>query len=126
MAERGGVVSVIIKARDLASSVVGRFRRNLSSISRTARDVTRAIVATGCYGPSGFDPRWDMPVGAQVADGVTGVRRVVREQIASALDLITQQARLSDGSRKITSVTEVVGMEGDTIVLNEIFNRRIR
>ena len=47
--------------------------------------------------------------------------RVVREQIASALDLIIQQARLSDGSRKVTSVTEVVGMEGDTIVLNEIF-----
>lgn len=47
--------------------------------------------------------------------------RVVREQIASALDLIIQQARLSDGSRRVTSVTEVVGMEGDTIVLNEIF-----
>ena len=45
MPERGGVVSVIIKARDLASSVVGRFRRNLASISRTARDVTRAVVA---------------------------------------------------------------------------------
>ncbi len=44
MAERGGVVKVIIKARDLASSVVGRFRRNLASISRTARDVTRAVV----------------------------------------------------------------------------------
>jgi pilus assembly protein CpaF len=47
--------------------------------------------------------------------------KVVRAQIASALDLIVQQARLSDGTRKITSVTEVVGMEGDTIVLNEIF-----
>jgi len=47
--------------------------------------------------------------------------KVVREQIASALDLIIQQARLSDGSRKVTSVTEVVGMEGETIVLNEIF-----
>lgn len=47
--------------------------------------------------------------------------KVVREQIASALDLIVQQARLSDGSRKITSVTEVVGMEGETIILNEIF-----
>lgn len=45
MADRGGVVNVIIKARDLASSVVGRFRRNLASISRTARDVTRAVVA---------------------------------------------------------------------------------
>ncbi|MCH7597329.1 MAG: amidohydrolase family protein, partial [Planctomycetes bacterium] len=31
--------------------------------------VTRALVATGCYGPSGFDPRWKMPKGAQVADG---------------------------------------------------------
>ena len=47
--------------------------------------------------------------------------KVVREQIASALDLIIQQSRLSDGSRKIISVTEVVGLEGDTIILNEIF-----
>ncbi len=47
--------------------------------------------------------------------------KVVRAQIASALDLIIQQARMSDGSRKITSVTEVVGIEGETIVLNEIF-----
>ena len=50
--------------------------------------VTRAIVATGCYGPSGFDPRWTMPKGAQVADGVAGVRRVVREQIAAGADWI--------------------------------------
>ena len=49
---------------------------------------TRALVATGCYGPSGFDPRWSMPVGAQVADGVAGVRRVVREQIAAGADWI--------------------------------------
>ncbi|MFV2045242.1 MAG: CpaF family protein [Anaerolineales bacterium] len=52
--------------------------------------------------------------------------KVVREQIASALDLIIQQARLSDGSRKVTSVTEVIGMEGDTIVLNEIFKQDAR
>ena len=50
--------------------------------------VTRAIVATGCYGPSGFDPRWRVPKGAQVADGVAGVRRVVREQIAAGADWI--------------------------------------
>ncbi len=50
--------------------------------------VTRAIVATGAYGPSGFDPRWTMPKGAQVADGVTGVRKVVREQIAAGADWI--------------------------------------
>ena len=47
---------------------------------------TRALVATGCYGPAGFDPRWNMPVGAQVADGVAGVRRAVREQIAGGAD----------------------------------------
>ena len=49
---------------------------------------TRAIVATGCYGPSGFDPRWDAPKGAQVADGADGVRRAVREQIAAGADWI--------------------------------------
>ena len=47
--------------------------------------------------------------------------RVVRQQIVSAVDLIVQQTRLRDGSRKVTSITEVVGMEGDTVVLNEIF-----
>ncbi len=50
--------------------------------------VTRAIVATGCYGPAGFDPRWDVPKGAQVADGPDGVRRAVREQIAAGADWI--------------------------------------
>jgi hypothetical protein len=44
MADRGGVVNVIIKARDVASSVVGRFRRNLAGISRTAKDVAKGIV----------------------------------------------------------------------------------
>ncbi len=47
--------------------------------------------------------------------------RVVREQIASAVDLIVQQSRLRDGSRRVTQVTEVAGMEGDTIVLTDIF-----
>lgn len=50
--------------------------------------------------------------------------RVIREQIASAIDLIVQQSRLRDGSRKITSVTEVQGMEGDVVVLQEIFTFR--
>jgi imidazolonepropionase-like amidohydrolase len=49
---------------------------------------TKAIVATGCYGPDGFDPRWDVPKGAQVADGVDGVRKAVREQIAAGADWI--------------------------------------
>jgi len=47
--------------------------------------------------------------------------RVVRQQIASAVDLIVQQTRLKDGSRKITQITEIVGMEGDTIVLSDLF-----
>jgi imidazolonepropionase-like amidohydrolase len=50
--------------------------------------VTRAIVATGCYAPSGFDPRWQVPKGAQEATGVDEVRRAVREQIAAGADWI--------------------------------------
>lgn len=47
--------------------------------------------------------------------------RAIREQIASAVDLIVQQARLRDGSRRITHLTEVQGMEGDVITLQDIF-----
>ncbi|MFZ3229588.1 MAG: ATPase, T2SS/T4P/T4SS family [Pseudobdellovibrio sp.] len=47
--------------------------------------------------------------------------RAIREQIAGAVDLIVQIVRLSDGSRKIISITEVVGMQGDIITLAEIF-----
>jgi pilus assembly protein CpaF len=47
--------------------------------------------------------------------------RAIREQIASALDLVVHQNRLRDGSRKITHITEVQGMEGETIVLQDIF-----
>ncbi|MEJ2597610.1 MAG: CpaF family protein [Anaerolineales bacterium] len=46
---------------------------------------------------------------------------VVREQIASAIDLIVQQSRLKDGSRKVTQITEVAGMEGDMVVLTDVF-----
>ncbi len=47
--------------------------------------------------------------------------KVVRQQISSAVDLIIQQSRLKDGSRKVTAITEVVGMEGDTVVMTDIF-----
>ena len=47
--------------------------------------------------------------------------KAIREQIAGALDLIIQQSRLKDGSRKITHITEVQGLEGDVIVLQDIF-----
>lgn len=46
---------------------------------------------------------------------------VVRKQIVSAVDLIVQQARLRDGSRKVINITEVNGMEGDVVVLQDIF-----
>lgn len=45
----------------------------------------------------------------------------IREQVASAVDVIIQQNRFSDGSRRITSITEVTGMSGDTVQLSEIF-----
>ena len=47
--------------------------------------------------------------------------RAIREQIASAVDIVVQQARLKDGSRRITNITEVQGMEGDVIVLQDVF-----
>jgi pilus assembly protein CpaF len=53
--------------------------------------------------------------------GVELPLRAVREQIASAVDLIVHQSRLKDGTRKITNITEVQGMEGDVIVLQDIF-----
>jgi pilus assembly protein CpaF len=46
---------------------------------------------------------------------------IIRRQIAAAVDLIVQQARLKDGSRKIIQVTELQGMEGDQVVLQDIF-----
>lgn len=47
--------------------------------------------------------------------------KVIREQVASAVDLIVQQTRLEDGQRKVSYITEVQGMEGDVIVLQDIF-----
>ncbi len=47
--------------------------------------------------------------------------KVIREQIASAVDLIVQQSRLRDGTRKVTYISEVAGMEGDTVVMTDIF-----
>jgi pilus assembly protein CpaF len=47
--------------------------------------------------------------------------RAVREQISSAIDLIVHQARLRDGTRRVSHITEVVGMEGDVITLQDLF-----
>ncbi|TXL62130.1 CpaF family protein [Aeromicrobium terrae] len=48
--------------------------------------------------------------------------RAIREQVASALDVIIQIARLRDGTRRITAITEVLGMENDTVVLQDAFS----
>ena len=45
----------------------------------------------------------------------------IREQVSSAVHLIVQQSRFPDGSRRVTSITEVTGIQGDTIQLSEIF-----
>ena len=47
--------------------------------------------------------------------------RAIREQVASAIDFIVHQSRLPDGSRKIVKVTEVAGMEGDIITMQDLF-----
>ncbi|MBC7932426.1 MAG: CpaF family protein [Rubrivivax sp.] len=55
---------------------------------------------------------------------MTGMRlseKAMRSQIASAIDLVIQGARLSDGTRRITSISEITGMEGDIITMQEIF-----
>jgi len=55
---------------------------------------------------------------------MTGMRlsdRAMRQQIASAVDLVIQVARLTDGIRRITSISEITGMEGETMAMQEIF-----
>jgi pilus assembly protein CpaF len=47
--------------------------------------------------------------------------KAIRQQISSAINLVIQLSRLKDGSRKVTSISELVGMEGDTITMQEIF-----
>jgi pilus assembly protein CpaF len=53
--------------------------------------------------------------------GVDLPLRAIREQVASAVDLIVHQSRLKDGTRRITNITEVQGMEGDVIVMQDVF-----
>jgi pilus assembly protein CpaF len=55
---------------------------------------------------------------------MTGMRlsdRAMRQQVASALNLVVQVARMSDGTRRVTSISEITGMEGETITMQEIF-----
>jgi pilus assembly protein CpaF len=61
-------------------------------------------------------------VETMIAMGSTNFpERAMRQQVASAIQLVVQQTRLSDGSRKVTSISEITGMEGDVITMQEIF-----
>ena len=53
--------------------------------------------------------------------GVNLPSRATRTQIASAIDMIVQISRMRDGTRRITNVTEVVGMEGDVVTMQDLF-----
>ncbi len=87
---------------------------------------TRAIVATGSYGPSGFAPEWDMPLGAEEADGYDDLIRVVRDQIGKGADWIKVYADYRwgpDGEARPTftldelrTVVEVAGSSGRYVV----------
>src|SRR5438105_798065 len=57
-----------------------------------------------------------------IAMGATNLpERAMRQQISSAIQLVVQQTRLSDGTRKVTAVSEITGMEGDIITMEDIF-----
>ncbi len=73
--------------------------------------------------PSDFLSRLEVMV---MMAGVELPSKAIREQIASAVDILIQQSRLADGTRKITHIMEVIGMEGDSIILQPIFEFRKR
>ena len=67
--------------------------------------VTRAIVATGTYGPKGYASEWDVPQGAEEADGIDGLTRVVREQIGKGADWIKVYADYRWGTGGLAHAT---------------------
>ena len=70
---------------------------------------TRAIVATGSYGPKGYAPEWTVPQGAEEADGVDGLTRVVREQIGKGADWIKVYADYRWGTGGTAHATFTLG-----------------
>jgi len=57
-----------------------------------------------------------------IAMGATNLpERAMRQQISSAINIVVQQTRLSDGSRRVTGIAEITGMEGDIITMQDIF-----
>jgi pilus assembly protein CpaF len=61
-------------------------------------------------------------VETMIAMGATNLpEKAMRQQIASAIQIVVQQTRLSDGSRRVTNISEITGMEGDIITMQDIF-----
>jgi len=57
-----------------------------------------------------------------IAMGATSMpEKALRQQIAAAIQIVVQQSRMSDGTRKVTSVSEITGMEGEVITMQEIY-----
>jgi imidazolonepropionase-like amidohydrolase len=87
---------------------------------------TRAMVATGSYAPNGFDPRWEIPQGAEEADGIDGVTRVVRDQIKRGADWIKVyadyrwgpqgEARPTFTEAELRTIVEVARSSGRSVV----------
>src|SRR5687768_11214077 len=87
---------------------------------------TRAIVATGTYGPRGFDPRWVVPQGAEEASGLEELTRVVRSQIAGGADWIkvyadyrwgpAGEARPTFSLEELTRIVETARSSGRPVV----------
>ena len=87
---------------------------------------SRAIVATGSYAPKGFDPRWDIPQGAEEADGVEGLTRVVRDQIKRGADWIkvyadyrwgpNGESRPTFTEQELRTIVDVAGSSGRPVV----------
>lgn len=87
---------------------------------------TRAIVATGSYGPRGFDPRWEVPQGAEEASGLEDVTRVTRRQIAAGADWIkvyadyrwgpSGEARPTFSLEELTRIVETARSSGRPVV----------
>src|SRR5687767_6308765 len=57
-----------------------------------------------------------------IAMGATNLpEKAMRQQIAAAIQIVVQQSRMSDGTRKVTAISEITGMEGDVITMQDIF-----
>jgi imidazolonepropionase-like amidohydrolase len=91
---------------------------------------TRAIVATGSYAPKGFDPRWDVPQGAEEADGIEDLTRVVRSQIGKGADWIKVyadyrwgahgEARPTFSVEELTRIVETAKSSGRYVVAHSV------